>query len=140
MLEFSTELYDLSYDEIKNRIYFTMKGFCPSTDNIPQLLNQWKEVYESTEPNFTLLEDFSTLKTMPSEVYKLVVKLHLQLIRQNLAKIAIILPKKSDAFGQVKDITKLAILPFSTFESMSNAEKWLSETTHYSRKNIHFLV
>lgn len=138
--QITTDLYDISYDPGKNRIYYTMKGFCPSTDEVPSLSNQWRQLCEAARTNFSILEDFSTLKTLPDEVYKLVVKLHLQLIKLDLYKIAIILPKKSDALNQIKDITKLAILPFATFESVRGAESWLNDQTQNIRKSSTFFV
>ena len=65
------DLYTLSVDSLKNRIYFVPVGFWESPTVVPEYLDDWKETLDSIEDGFTILADLRRLKTAPPEVAEL---------------------------------------------------------------------
>ncbi len=62
------EYYELAYDEAKNRVYWTMKGFWRNMSVVPDFNKDWDTIQEMTKQGFTIFGNLSKLKTMPEEV------------------------------------------------------------------------
>ncbi len=62
------EFYELSCDESKKRIYWTMKGFLKNMGVVPDFEKDWDETIENMEKPFKIYADLSELKTMPDDV------------------------------------------------------------------------
>lgn len=60
--------YELAYDDTKNRIYWTMKGFWQSMAVVPDFDNDWDTAQRMTRSGWTIFADLSTLKVMPDDV------------------------------------------------------------------------
>ena len=63
-----TDYYELAYDETKNRIYWTMKGYWENMSVVPDFDKDWDTAQLMTESGFTIFADLSTLKVMPEDV------------------------------------------------------------------------
>jgi hypothetical protein len=64
------EYYEIRYDVLTNRIYWTMKGFWSSMAVTPKYDADWDTVTKMTTPGFTICADLSKLKAMPKDVQK----------------------------------------------------------------------
>jgi hypothetical protein len=62
------DLYTLSVDSLKNRIYFVPVGFWENPTVVPAYLYDWKETLDSIEDGFTILADLRRLKRASPEV------------------------------------------------------------------------
>ncbi len=84
----SNEYYDLRYDQEKNRIYFKIKGFWPSTDTVPGYLDKWKDIVKQTKPEFTVLGDITEMKVPPQEIMNLHVEVQNLVLEKGMRKAA----------------------------------------------------
>jgi len=64
-----TDYYELAYDEGKNWIFWTMKGFWNSMEKAaPDFDKDWDSAIAEVKPGWKLFCDLSTLKAVPEDV------------------------------------------------------------------------
>jgi len=122
------EYYELSFDAIKNRVLWTMKGFWDSMDVAPDFFRDWDKVMKSIKEGFTVLADLSEVKTWPEDVYEVNMKVQKRLMEKGCKKVAVIIQSVIVKF-QIKQATELAgmlgIIRMS--EDTEDARTWLEE-------------
>ncbi|MBF0360322.1 MAG: hypothetical protein HQK49_04885 [Oligoflexia bacterium] len=64
----NNQFYELSYDEKKNWVYWTMRGFWKSMAVAPNFDKDWDSIQALTKPGFRIFADLSKLKLMPDDV------------------------------------------------------------------------
>lgn len=128
-MEFSNDWYDLAYNPGKNRLYFTIKGFWPSTAVVPDFLDHWKQCLAASKENLTAMIDTSTMITHPADVNELHREAQQLMIAAGLRKRAEIVAASTMTKIFTKELCKkTGIKEFSKrFPDKQEAEKWLDE-------------
>ena len=120
------DCYELIYDNSKNRIYFTVKGFWKNREAVPHLLDDLQKALRLAKPSFSLLTDLRTMLTHPQRLNSLHLEMHNLIQGGGLAKAAIVVPTDRIATLQVEEINSRSPMPSESFSSPVEAEKWLA--------------
>ena len=62
------EYYELAYDSARNWIHWTMRGFWPSMNDVPDFASDWAKAVEATKAGWKIYANLSELKVMPDDV------------------------------------------------------------------------
>ena len=62
------DYYELFYDESRNWVYWTMKGFWKDLTVVPNFDKDWNMVFGLVKKGFKIYADLSTLRTLPEDV------------------------------------------------------------------------
>lgn len=117
------------YDEVKNRVYFTVHGFWKNIECIPDFIPDWKKILTLVKPGFTILTNLSTMITHPKEVSKVHEDAHKLLSEAGVKKVARIMPADKIAYLQVLSMHENVYLPSKSFNSEGEADQWLDIMT-----------
>ncbi|MBU0981295.1 hypothetical protein KKC94_01240 [Patescibacteria group bacterium] len=122
------ELYELVYDEGKNRIYWTMKGFWRSMSVVPDFDKDWDKIQSHTKDNFTILANLVDLKVLPEEVRMANEERQEKLLRSGCKKVACIIlsPITNSSVQRVTEASGMEEI-VKNFNSQKEAEDWLNE-------------
>jgi len=122
----SNEYYDLRYDPDKNRIYFKIKGFWPSTDIVPGYLDKWKDIVKQAKPEFTVHGDITEMKVPPQEIMDLHVEVQNLVLEKGMRKAVEIVDESilKLAVNRIARSSGLYVVKRQFHES-SKAEDWL---------------
>jgi len=82
------DYYEIEYDSIKNRVYYTMKGLWKSVAVVPNFEQDWRNVVQKIRKDWTILGDLKTLQPMPDDVNALNGKVQQYLMTTGLRKVA----------------------------------------------------
>ena len=118
--------YELIYDNSKNRIYFTVKGFWKNREAVPHLIDDLQKAVRLAKPDFSLLTDLRAMLTHPQPLSSLHLEAHNLMKGGGLAKAAILLPTDRIATLQVEEINGKSPIPAENFSSLVEAETWLA--------------
>ncbi|WP_299989902.1 hypothetical protein [uncultured Pontibacter sp.] len=120
--------YEIAYDGIRNRIYYSILGFWKNTDSIPDFLSDWDKALQLVSEGFTLLIDMRTMITHPQQLNSLHEESRRKMKAIGVSKIANVMPVDKIANLQVSDLATRSHLPLHTFETCEAAEQWLNES------------
>lgn len=117
--------YDIFFDGLKNRIYFTIHGFWKNRDGVSEFLNDWKKALSMAESEFTILTDMRTMITHPQELTSLHHDAHNLVLDAGVKNVAHVMPQDKIAYLQVQSIHEKTYLPTKSFHSFEEADQWL---------------
>lgn len=118
--------YEVVYDNRKNWIYLTVKGFWKNREAVPHFLDDVQKALRLVKPGFHLLTDMRTMLTHPQRLSSLHIEA-LKLIKATgMAKAAVVVPTDRIATLQVEEINSKSETPAESFSSLVEAEIWLS--------------
>ncbi len=60
--------YELSYDNVRNCIFWKMKGFWSSMSVAPDFDKDWDTIQSLVKPGFVIYADLSTMTVLVSDV------------------------------------------------------------------------
>ncbi|GGG10329.1 hypothetical protein [Pontibacter amylolyticus] len=120
--------YEIGYDGIRNRLYFSILGFWKNTDIVPDFLKDWDRALQLVSPGFTLLIDMRTMITHPQQLTDLHEESQRKMRAAGLSRIANVMPLDKIASLQVADSIKKIELPSQHFETCEAAQQWLDKT------------
>ncbi|MBX0333708.1 hypothetical protein K3G39_10715 [Pontibacter sp. HSC-14F20] len=120
--------YEIGYDGIRNRVYFSILGFWKNADSVPDFLNDWDKALQLVRSGFTLLVDMRTMITHPHQLNRLHEESQRRMKAAGLSRIANVMPVDKIASLQVADIVKQIEVPSQHFETCEAAQQWLNET------------
>jgi hypothetical protein len=126
--------YEISYSEVKDRLYFNVLGFWKNKESVPELLHDWEKALRLTRPGFTLLIDMRTMITHPQELNGLHEKF-MQMVRNaGVSHVVNVMPNDRIASLQVAAIATRTDLSAQHFDTCEAAERWLNENTFVNSK------
>lgn len=117
--------YEVIYENSKNRIYLTVKGFWKSREAVTHFLNDLQKALRLVKPDFSLLTDMRTMLTHPQRLSSLHIEAHNLIKIAGLAKAAILVPTDRIATLQVEEINSKSAMASESFSSLAEAEAWL---------------
>ncbi|GAA4423634.1 hypothetical protein GCM10023188_02670 [Pontibacter saemangeumensis] len=118
--------YELIYDNSKNRIYLTVKGFWKNREAVPHFLDDLQKALRLVKPDFSLLSDLRTMLTHPQRLSSLHIEAHNLIKLAGLSKAAIVVPIDRIATLQVEEINSKSTMSSENFSSVVEAEIWLT--------------
>ncbi|PVY40494.1 SIR2 family protein [Pontibacter virosus] len=124
----SNSCYEIGYDGIRNRIYFSILGFWKNTDSVPDFLKDWDRALQLVAPGFTLLIDMRSMITHPQQLNGIHEESQRRMQVAGLSRIANVMPIDRIASLQVTDSIKKIELPSQHFETCEAAQDWLDKT------------
>jgi hypothetical protein len=83
--------YELAYDENRNWIYWSMKGFWRNMSVVPEFDRDWDKIQSIVKKDFKIFADLSQLKPMPEEVKAAQDQRQQILMKAGCAKVACII-------------------------------------------------
>jgi hypothetical protein len=98
--------YELAYDESKNRVYWTMKGFWEKMSVVPDFDKDWDAIESIVKSGFTIFADLSTLKAMPEGVKSAQDKRQARLMKAGCAKVGCLIENTAAKFGLNQAVEK----------------------------------
>lgn len=117
--------YDLCYDGLINRIYFTIHGFWKNRDGVSEFLTDWEKALSLAKPGFTILTDMRTMITHPQELTSLHCEAQSMVLEAGVRNIAHVMPLDKIAYLQVQSIYERIDLPSKNFHTKEEADQWL---------------
>ena len=118
--------YEVVYDNRKNCIYLTVKGFWKNREAVPHFLDDVQKALRLVKPGFHLLTDMRTMLTHPQRLSSLHLEAHNLIKAAGMAKAAVIVPTDRIATLQVEEINNKSGTPAESFSSLVEAEIWLA--------------
>ncbi|SIT89331.1 hypothetical protein [Pontibacter indicus] len=120
--------YEISYDSVRNRLYFNILGYWKNNDSVPEYLKDWDKALQLVSPGFTLLIDMRTMITHPQQLNTLHEQSQRKMRAAGLGSIANVMPTDRIASLQVADIIKRVDVPVQDFVTCEEAQHWLDKT------------
>lgn len=118
--------YVITYDPMKNRLYFDNLGFWNDVKIAEAFLADVQTALQHVQPGFTLLNDLRHSKIPARPVTERLKEVNDLLDEAQLRKFASLLPKTLIRSAE-KRIMQEGIFEKAQFESPEEAEKWLDE-------------
>lgn len=118
--------YELIYDNSKNRIYLTVKGFWKNREAVPHFLDDLQKTLRLVKQDFSLVTDLRTMLTHPQRLSSLHIEAHNLIKAAGLAKAAIVVPTDRIATLQVEEINSKSEMASESFSTLVEAEIWLT--------------
>lgn len=118
--------YDLCYDGLKNRIYFTIHGFWKNRDGVSEFLTDWEKALSLVKSGFTILADMRTMITHPQELTSLHREAQNMVIEAGVRNIAQVMPFDKIAYLQVQSVYERNDLSSKSFLTNEEADQWLN--------------
>ncbi|MDM8552152.1 hypothetical protein QUF72_18855 [Desulfobacterales bacterium HSG2] len=118
--------YELAYDEVKNRIYWTMKGYWRNMSVVPDFDKDWDTVQRMTRSGWTIFGDLSALRAMPDDVKNAQDERQKKLMRDGCTKVSCLVKSavtKISLNVALADSGMDKILRY--FDNAIEAERWL---------------
>lgn len=119
--------YTLSFDETKNRIYYSILGYWKNHESIPSFLTDWDKTLQLAASGFDLLVDMRTMLTHPQQLNSLHEEALQKVIAGGVSRVANVMPHDKIASLQAAEILKNVNLPTQNFETCEAGEQWLNE-------------
>lgn len=123
----NTNYYKILFDEAKNRIYYTVKGYWPNVEIVPNYLNDIQKVLDFVQPHFTMVVHVEDLEAHPDDVEELRKKAQVMAVKAGMYKAAEIVPRDmvSDIqFDMMTETTKFEVIKVG---NRRDADKWLDK-------------
>lgn len=121
----STELYSLSVDSTRNRIYYTMIGFWQDTSKLARYQEDWENVLGCLSGNFTILSDLTEFRLLPPGLVERAAKHQKKLIDAGLVAFAEIRLEAAITALQLNRISDISGIEKRIFTDWNDAESWL---------------
>ncbi len=122
------EYYELSYDETRNWVYWTMKGFWENMDVVPDFDKHWDETQRAAKSGFKIFADLSKLKAMPDDVKKAQEERQQRLMQSGCIKVSCIMESAVTKISLNKVIQESGMQEMlQYFDNATEAESWLSQ-------------
>ena len=121
------EYYELAVDEVKNRVYWTMKGFWKSMSVVPDFDKDWDTTQSLVKSGFTLFGDLSKLGAMPDDVKLAQDERQKKLLENGCSKVSCLMDSaitKLTLNRALKGSGMDEILQY--FDNAAEAEQWLT--------------
>ncbi|MBF0433494.1 MAG: hypothetical protein HQK83_19610 [Fibrobacteria bacterium] len=121
------EYYDLIYDESKNWIYWTMRGFWKSLDAVPDFEKDWDKAIATAQKPFKIFADLSKLKAMPKDVQDANDQMQQKLMQNGCIKVSAIMDSIITKISLNEVIEKSGMEKMvKYFDNADEANVWLS--------------
>ncbi|SFC39203.1 hypothetical protein SAMN05421780_10578 [Flexibacter flexilis DSM 6793] len=121
----SNTYYSLSYDESKNRVYLSIKGFWPNEQVVSHYLKDWEHVLTLTQPKFTLVTNLSYAKIYTQDIMSIHEAAQRLIVNTGVLQVAEVLNESAFLEAQSKALIMKSQMPRNKFNSMADAEAWL---------------
>ena len=121
----STEYYFIKIDTSKNRAYFCVLARWQGIENFSNFLEQWEDIIEKLESNFTIVSDLRIMPIFSKDVEKLFAQIQEYLIANGLLHVAEVTAVDDIANLQITRISTRSNLPLNKFVTVEAAEKYL---------------
>ncbi|MHA2295042.1 MAG: hypothetical protein ACXADA_03450 [Candidatus Hodarchaeales archaeon] len=121
------EYYEIEYDQVKNRVYFKIKGFWESVDVVPNFEKDWMNTIVNAKNGFTICADLLDMKPFPKDVEQLNAQVQQKLMEKGLRKVGQVAPVV--VAGQVNNLSRKSGLRdvLRAFYTLEQAEYWLDK-------------
>ena len=120
-----TDLYILSVDTEKNRLYQIIQGNWTAPAENYRYIEELKQTLNLLSPGFTCLNDGSQGGLMSQKWTKIAAKARLMLVEAGIAKIAEILAESELLKLQIGRVSRQAGIITKIFADRHEAETWL---------------
>ncbi|AFM05950.1 hypothetical protein Fleli_3634 [Bernardetia litoralis DSM 6794] len=121
------EIYTISIDKTKNRIYFQLHNYLWKVKDMDVFLSDWKGVIKEVQVNFTILSDIRNLHIQSPNLDKSHEEIQKYVSQNGLLQVARILPDNDIVNLQFGRIIKRSAMPSNDFMTLESAEKYLDE-------------
>jgi len=122
------EFYELKYDEGRNWIFWTMKGYWKGMESVPNFDKDWNQALTMVHGSWRLFADLSQLKAMPDDVKAAQDRKQKELLQKGCSKVSCVMTSevtKMSLNQVIKESGMDKIIHY--FNSLTEAEKWLYE-------------
>lgn len=120
------EFYELKYDEGRNWIYWTMKGYWKNMQVAPNFDRDWNTALSMVHGSWRVLADLSQLKAMPEDVKSAQDKKQQEMLQRGCERVSCVMASevtKMSLNQALKQSGMDKIVQY--FNKLSEAEKWL---------------
>ncbi len=124
----NNEYYELFYDEGKNWIFWTMKGFWKSMDVVPDFDRDWDSAIRHAKTPFKIFADLSKLKSLPDDVKAAQDMRQQKLMQQSCEKVSCLMESAITKLSLNKVLKKSGMdkmVQYFTSAEVYEAKKWL---------------
>ncbi len=118
------DFYELHVDIAKNRFYYTIKGFWPNVDEVPENYNDFIKTLDKLSKGFDAIADLRQMKPPPKSVAELHVKTQTLCVERGLTRTADIVDGSLISIV-IKGYDKESQRFKKAFSSIEEGEKWL---------------
>ena len=120
--------YELSYDDSKNRIYWTIIGFWKGVSAVPNYLSDWEKALNLTAPGFTILADLREMKPWTNEIKELNAKQQEIIVSRGVKKVATVMAEMITKLNIASSTEQAGMASLTQdFTDMKLAEDWLNK-------------
>ena len=123
----STEYYFIKIDTSKNRAYFCVLARWQGIENFSNFLEQWEEVVQKLESNFTITSDLRIMPIFSKDIEKLFAQVQEYLVNNGLLHVAEVAALDDISNLQITRISNRTHLPLNKFATLEEAEKYLDK-------------
>ena len=121
----NAERYVLKVDLLKNRMYWTFKGFWKELEGEDAYLQYWHAAANKMTPGFTVLVDLSELQIMSAEWTGIAVKTQEIVMAAGVKAVAEVIPGRAVLELQAGRIANTTGIRKQVFPTKAAAEAWL---------------
>lgn len=121
--------YEVSVDQGKNRVFFSLIGFWENANVVPDLYDDCMKAVDKVKPGYTILANLKDFKTPPPEVIKLTAKVQESLVKRGASKSAEVLDSMLVKYNMDKssEASGLTTIQLKQFDNVAAAVAWLDE-------------
>ena len=123
-----TEFYELSYNDSKDWIYWTMKGYWSSMEIVADFEKDWETAISKVKTPFRIFADLTTLGAMPDDVKAANDQMQQKLLQKGCIKVAVTIESAITQMSVnrvIKESGMDKIVQY--FDNLNIARKWLAE-------------
>lgn len=120
-------IYMISIDKIKNRVYFQLHREQWKLKDMDSFLLDWKEVIPQMQVNFTILSDIRNMPIQSPKLDKSHEEIQKYVTENGLLRVARVLPNDDIVNLQFGRIAERSSIPNNIFYNVEEAEKYLDQ-------------
>ncbi len=122
-----TKHYYIQIDNSKNRVYFSVLARWNGIEDFSNFFDQWKEIVEKLEPQFTITSDLRLMPILSKDIEKLFSQIQCYLIENGLFHVAEVVAMNDISNLQITRISNHSELPQNKFTNIEEAEEYLDK-------------
>ncbi len=120
--------YELSYDDAKNWIYWTMRGFWAGMSVAPNFEKDWHKAQKLAKKPFKIFADLSKLKVMRDEVKEANDKMQQELMQNGCIKVSCLIESELTKLSLNRTLKNSGMDKIvQYFDDAAEAEIWLDK-------------
>jgi len=121
------EFYELVYDETKNWIYWTMKGYWDSmSKSVPDFDKDWTAALSKVKPGWKVFANLASLKVMPVDVKAANDAKQQELMQKGCKRVSCIIESSMTKMSLNAVLKKSGMEKIvQYFDKADEAQKWL---------------